>query len=208
MKKVFTLAIALCLMMVFSACGTSPSSQSNSSETTSSDSSSPERGSQEALDETAIKNILTEKLPVAQEIYSIFSGPGLDYDQLAEQEHDENGRCFVPVVSDKYHSTQDIRNAAEQVFTVQYAQENFYQYALEGESCRYLDLDGVLMIDIGQGGGTNFNNWDLESMTVKSQTEDTILLNMDFISDYDEAGNADLTLVKENGEWKFTSDFR
>ena len=78
MKKVFTLAIALCLMMVFSACGTSPSSQSNSSETTSSDSSSPERGSQEALDETAIKNILTEKLPVAQEIYSIFSGPGLD----------------------------------------------------------------------------------------------------------------------------------
>ena len=64
------------------------------------------------------------------------------------------------------------------------------------------------MIDIGQGGGTNFNNWDLESMTVKSQTEDTILLNMDFISDYVEAGNADLTLVKENGEWKFTSDFR
>ena len=208
MKKVFALAVALCLVAVFSSCGTSLSSQDSSAETTSSHSSSQESDSQKMLDDTAIKNILTEKLPVAHEIYSIFSGPGLDYDQSVEQEYDENGRCFVPVVSDKYHSTQDIRNAAEQVFTVQYAQENFYQYALEGDYSRYLDLDGVLMMDIGQGGGTNLNNWDLESMAVKSQTEDTILLNMDFISDYDEAGNADLTLVKENGEWKFTSDFR
>ena len=65
MKKVFALAVALCLVAVFSSCGTSLSSQDSSAETTSSHSSSQESDSQKMLDDTAIKNILTEKLPVA-----------------------------------------------------------------------------------------------------------------------------------------------
>lgn len=93
------------------------------------------------------------------------------------------------------------------MFTKAYAQQRFFQYGLEGDHVRYQDVDGQLMIDIGQGGGSNLYDWNLDTLKIVEQTEDRIVVNMDYISSYGEAGNADLTLLKEDGQWKFTSDF-
>ena len=82
----------------------------------------------------------------------------------------------------------------QEVFTAEYAQENFYLWAFEGDTPRYKDVDGQLCMDIGQGGGLD-KQWDPESFAVISEDDTAIDITVEYLN-YGSVRTAALTLVK------------
>ena len=107
---------------------------------------------------------------------------------------DENYQCFVPVTDENYPSAAALKKATERVFTAEYAQENFYLWAFEGDTPRYKDVDGQLCMDIGQGGGLD-KQWDPESFAVISEDDTAIDITVEYLN-YGSVRTAALTLVK------------
>ena len=95
---------------------------------------------------------IEEIMEKERRIEDIFMRAGLATAPNAPYEPDENGQCFVPVTDEEINTLQALRDLTEEVFTPEYAQQQFYQGAFEGTYPRYREEDGKLCIDIGVGG--------------------------------------------------------
>lgn len=141
---------------------------------------------------------LEDVLPglLEQEVFfeNIYRGGGLPTTPNAPYEPDENYQCFVSVTDENYPTAEDLKAATEQVFTAEYAQENFYAWAFEGDTPRYKDVDGKLCMDIGQGGGLD-KTWDTESWEIVSEDEETVVVTAEYLN-YGSVRTATITLCK------------
>lgn len=146
----------------------------------------------------AAEENLEERVPelLEQEVLfeGIYRGGGLPTVPNAPYEPDEHYQCFVPVTDENYPSVEALKAATEEVFTAEYAQENFYLWAFEGDAPRYKDMDGRLCMDIGQGGGLD-KTWDTASWEILSEDEETVEITADYLN-YGSVRTAELTLVK------------
>ncbi len=209
MKRIFTILLVCVLVFAFAACTTSGQGAAGQDSQQPQPSSQPASSQESAPALTAeqIAQMIDEKLPPAREITNIFNGTGLEHEEPADPagQTDENGQCFVPVTEEAYQSVQDITQATEAVFTKACAQQYFYQYALQGQYARYKDVDGKLYIDINQGGTNNGFNWLTGTLSIVEQDENKIIVKCEYVSNYGDKGEGELTLEKEDGEWKFAS---
>ena len=148
----------------------------------------------EAKEEENLSDVLPTLLE--QEVFfeGVYRGAGLPTTPNAPYVPDENYQCFVPVTDENYPTVEALKDATEQVFTEEYAQENFYVWGFDEDMPRYRDVDGQLCMDIGQGGGLD-KQWDPESFEVVSEDEETIVITVDYLN-YDSIRTAELTLVK------------
>lgn len=146
----------------------------------------------------AAEEDLAKSLPalLEQEVFfeNVYRGGGLPTTPNAPYEPDENYQCFVPVTDENYPTVEALKAATEQVFTAEYAQENFYLWAFEGDAPRYKDVDGRLCMDIGQGGGLD-KQWDTDSWEVLSEDGETVEITAEYLN-YGSVRTAELTLVK------------
>ncbi|MBC8570127.1 LptM family lipoprotein [Zongyangia hominis] len=150
-----------------------------------------------------VKDYLDAMIPKAVEVIGIFSVDGLPVDPGAADAatEDENGQIFVPVQSDTYHSVQDIKDAAEQVFTVDYLQQAYYQYVFDGTYARFKDVDGVLYEDVNQGGGGS-NDWLTDTAEIVSQEADSIVVNITHADGYGGKNPCRMTLSATEDGWR------
>lgn len=148
----------------------------------------------EAITGENLEDYLPELLE--QEVFfeGVYRGGGLPTTPNAPYEPDENYQCFVAVTDENYPTAEALKAATEEVFTAEYAQENFYLWAFEGDTPRYKDVDGQLCMDIGQGGGLD-KQWDPESFAVISEDDTAIDITVEYLN-YGSVRTAALTLVK------------
>ena len=150
---------------------------------------------------------LEEQVPalLEQEVLfeGIYRGGGLPTTPNAPYEPDEHYQCFVPVTDENYPTVEALKAATEEVFTAEYAQENFYLWAFEGDTPRYKDVDGQLCMDIGQGGGLD-KTWDTASWEVLSEDEETVEITADYLN-YGSVRTAQLTLTKTEAGLRIAS---
>lgn len=209
-----SLALGLALLAGLTGCAansssTSFSSLSSSSSDTSSASSSASSAqsasSAKELSAQEVAALLEEMIPKGKEITGWYSGVGLEANQDAQPLDTANDRKFVPVTSKDIQSVEALKKATEEIFTGERAQNDFYQYALEGEYARYKEIDGVLCIDLNQGGANAGYNWQTDTLKIVSQTADTIVVEMDYQSTYGETGSEQLTLKNTESGWRIDS---
>lgn len=214
MKKFAVLLICLALLWL-TGCHTKPeasTSRPSSPQTSSSPASSlPSPSSEEEPDIKELKALLEELMPKSDEIRDIYSGGGLQADTESPlPEPDENGQQFVPVLDSRFRSLQDLTDYTESVYTREYAQENFYQYALEGPYIRYKEVDGVLCIDLNQGGGGGLQ-WNTATAEIASRDGNSLTVSMQCMDYYDGKYSGTVTLRDDGNGWRInalsTKDF-
>ncbi|MDD2956603.1 MAG: DL-endopeptidase inhibitor IseA family protein [Oscillospiraceae bacterium] len=203
MKSIVSILLAAMLALLAAGCGQTPVESSLPADEPDSSVSSPAVSAEEGITEEAVQALLSELMPKSDEISGFYRGVGLDA-EIAEEDlplPDENGQQFVPVTDSRFPSVADLVAYTETVYTEEYAQENFYQYALEGAYIRYKDIDGVLCIDLSQGGGGGYQ-WDTSTAAIFSQDGDTLTVSMDCVDYYDGKYEGTVTLKNMTEGWR------
>ncbi len=127
-------------------------------------------------------------------IEDIFMGAGLATAPNAPYEPDENGQCFVPVTDEEVNTLQALRDLTEEVFTPEYAQQQFYQGAFEGSYPRYREEDGQLCIDIGVGGALD-KEWAPDTLDIVKGEGNRITVTVDYMN-YQSLRRSQIQFVK------------
>lgn len=159
----------------------------------------------------------------AYDINDIYFGEGLPISEkdseAAKKFAEENGFDntniqFLPVTEESpYFSIDEIKKATEKVYSASYC-EYLYSMAFEGYStedgtaavyAKYMeDESGTLTvrIDLAENPLPE-RTYDLESMTVRSKSEDRAVVTMDsYLEGEKEEGTVSFTLVKEEKGWR------
>lgn len=127
-------------------------------------------------------------------IEDIFMGAGLATAPNAPYEPDENGQCFVPVTDEEVNTLQALRDLTEEVFTPEYAQQQFYQGSFEGSYPRYREEDGKLCIDIGVGGALD-KEWAPDTLDIVKGEGNRITVTVDYMN-YQSLRRSQIQFVK------------
>lgn len=178
-KALAAVALSVCLLALSACAGSAGSPQTQSSES--------------GVAEEQLPALLDDLMPRASDLIAAYSGGGLLADWNNSLPIQDNGQQFAPVINSDYKSAQDLRDATEKVFTPEYAQANFYEYAFSGDMPRYKDIDGALYIDGMQGGG-GYSTFDVSTMKVTAKTADGFTVEMDYTTAYETKGSARITL--------------
>lgn len=147
----------------------------------------------ESLSENDLSELLMDLMPQAQDLITIFHGEGLEADLSATPITTATEQKFYPVKDSPYTSVQELKNAVEQVFTKEYAQKRFYQYALEGDTIRYKDINSKLYIDINQVGA-EYEQYSVGSLAILETLPDGFLISMDYTTMNGDTGTSKLIL--------------
>lgn len=108
------------------------------------------------------RNILGQLVPLSQELNEIFWGEGLPVDFSEELVDSVTADQYRPVTADaEYQSIQDIKDAAEKVFSLEYLKNVVYATAF-GE----YDVGEITKDDIQKGDGTYYDASDLGLNTI------------------------------------------
>lgn len=209
MKNIFTILLALLLVSGLSGCQSAfegqsspPAPESSSVSSAGSSSVSPSAVPGQKMSAEELKTLLEDLMPKSDEIHGIYSGGGLQTDAEADlPAPDENEQQFVPVTDDRFHSVQDLTEYTESVYTKEYAQENFYQYALEGPYIRYREQGGELWMDLAQGGGGGWI-WNIATAEISSQEGDFLVVSMECMDYYDGKYDGAVTLKNTPDGWR------
>lgn len=151
MKKIWIAMLMLLALVLWTGCQRQETAEEKPQQGIKQEEQEEEMPSDEEMVKEVHENIgaILEK---ERRIEDIFMGAGLATAPNAPYEPDENGQCFVPVTDEEINTLQALRDLTEEVFTPEYAQQQFYQTAFEGSYPRYREKDGKLCIDIGVGG--------------------------------------------------------
>lgn len=137
---------------------------------------------------------IEEIMEKERRIEDIFMGAGLATAPNAPYEPDENGQCFVPVTDGKINTLQALRDLTEEVFTPEYAQQQFYQGAFEGTYPRYREEDGKLCIDIGVGGALD-KQWAPDTLDILKIDGNRMTVTVDYMN-YQSLRRSQIQFVK------------
>jgi len=190
MNKLIAVMLASSLLLLAGCSAGGEASSSPQPESASEPVSAAESASE---DEASLKKEITALMEKEVGIEDIWSGMGVSVGD-ASYVADANGQCFVPVTDKTYPDVASLKSATESVFTAEYAQEQFYQYALEGQYIRYKDIDGKLCEDISQGGAVN-RDWNTASLVITGSDGNGCTAEMNYIN-YDSTYTSVLTFAK------------
>lgn len=145
--------------------------------------------------------VVTELISKGEEVYDLFFEGNLP----VEEEQKKEDSSFCPVISDQFRSIDDLKTFTESVFTKSFATGTFYSSCIEGDYPVYKMIDGKLCRNIDVGGLNRQIQWLPDTMEIVTQAENTIKITMDATLPTSERVEKELTLVRENGEWRLDS---
>lgn len=152
------------------------------------------------------REILSGLVPLSQELNEIFFGDGLPLeDENAEPMESVSGGQYLRVAKDaKYQSVDEIKAAAESVYTAEYLQNSVYPMAFDGVDDarpRYAMRDGVLCRNLSSVSFTVENRLRFDEATVSDTGYDVAELSVPYEDADGNRSNIKITLRRQNGKW-------
>ena len=193
MKKIWIAMLMLLTLVLWTGCQRQETAEEKPQQGIKQEEQEEEMPSDEEMVKEVHENIgaILEK---ERRIEDIFMGAGLATAPNAPYEPDENGQCFVPVTDEEINTLQALRDLTEEVFTPEYAQQQFYQTAFEGSYPRYREKDGKLCIDIGVGGALD-KEWDPDTLDIVKGEGHRITVTGDYMN-YQSLRRSQIQFVK------------
>lgn len=193
MKKIWIAMLMLLALVLWTGCQRQETAEEKPQQGIKQEEQEEEMPSDEEMVKEVHENIgvILEK---ERRIEDIFMGAGLATAPNAPYEPDENGQCFVPVTDEEINTLQALRDLTEEVFTPEYAQQQFYQTAFEGSYPRYREEDGKLCIDIGVGGALD-KEWAPDTLDIEKGEENWITVTVDYMN-YQSLRRSQIQFVK------------
>ena len=151
--------------------------------------------------EEQLRPLVEDLLTQGKEIYNLFFGTGLPVEET-DPIPDTN---FVPVISDRFLTIEDLQAYTESVFTKSVASSVFYSACIENEYPVYKMLDGQLCRNMDVEGANFKGQWLTDTLKIQGQAENTIKIFIDFKGITGKTVQKELTLVKEEDQWKLDS---
>lgn len=163
------------------------------------------------IDEESIKTIVIDLTSQANFIFNFFYNP-LNYDNTKESFTGKRGDIFFPVQkNDLYNSIEDIKQKCESVFTVEYCNENLYDFGFDyiddedfGDPV-YIEKDGVLYVNSSIEKFSLEMVFDYDRFTIIQQLENEITISMD-VFDYNfyPREQAIIKISKVDEDWRIS----
>ncbi len=193
MKKIWIAMLMLLALVLWTGCQRQETAEEKPQQGIKQEEQEEEMPSDEEMVKEVHENIgaILEK---ERRIEDIFMGAGLATAPNAPYEPDENGQCFVPVTDEEINTLQALRDLTEEVFTPEYAQQQFYQGAFEGTYPRYREEDGKLCIDIGVGGALD-KQWAPDTLDIVKGEGNRITVTVDYMN-YQSLRRSQIQFVK------------
>lgn len=210
LKKTVAFLVALVLSLSLVACGgakpaSSVAAKASSAPAPASVASSKPASVSEAATEMSVedaKTLLKEKIDAGMNLLTVYMGGSIQFDEKSQLAGNTN---YCLVTDENYKSIADLKAATEKVYSKKIAEETLYMDQFDGENARFKEADGKLYVNQDIGGKGISAEFDVDTLTIVSQTPDTMVVSMDY-SRFDEAqGKAEITLVKENDNWVLDS---
>ena len=193
MKKIWIAMLMLLALVLWTVCQIQETAEEKPQQGIKQEEQEEEMPSDEEMVKEVHENIgaILEK---ERRIEDIFMGAGLATAPNAPYEPDENGQGFVPVTDEEINTLQALRDLTEEVFTPEYAQQQFYQTAFEGSCPRYREEDGKLCIDIGVGGALD-KEWAPDTLDIVKGEGNRITVTVDYMN-YQSLRRSQIQFVK------------
>ncbi|MEF9970505.1 MAG: hypothetical protein RR759_08645 [Ruthenibacterium sp.] len=205
MKKTIILLTTLALSLSLVACGGAKpaSSVAAVSKEASSVAVSAAPSASAAVAEISVedaKTLVKEKIDAGLQLWALYMGNAT----LDTNTPMEAGSTYFLVQDDAYKTMDELKAFTEKTFSKKMAEESFYGM-LEGEYATFAEKDGKLYGNKDAPAKGLSATFDTDSLTIKSQTPETLTVELDF-SRFDEPqGKAELNLIKENDNWVLDS---
>lgn len=193
MKKIWIAMLMLLALVLWTGCQRQETAEEKPQQGIKQEEQEEKMPSDEEMVKEVHENIgaILEK---ERRIEDIFMGAGLATAPNAPYEPDENGQCFVPVTDEEINTLQALRDLTEEVFTPEYAQQQFYKTAFEGSYPRYREEDGKLCIDIGVGGALD-KEWAPDTLDIVKGEGNRITVTVDYMN-YQSLRRSQIQFVK------------
>ena len=133
-------------------------------------------------------------------VRSFYSNDGLPADYKAKPFKVNNAE-YHPVTGD-IKTIAELKRVTEQTVTKEFAENNFYAYAIESDIPLYIEKDGVLYISAPSGIGFP-KEWRFETLAIKEQSENILTVTAEeYIWTTDETMTGEISLVKTVDGWR------
>lgn len=176
------------------------------------------------MTEEEARAIVSPLIEKSFEINEIFFGKGLPHEENIYDEQDEAEKemtgtkrvRYLEVTSEDYHSIDELKEAAREVYTESYLTAVF-QIAFEGltssngtvyQYARYITaLVGELSInaDAEEQSITVGRTYDIDSLKITKKTSDTVYFTLKSFVDGKEDGEILLSIKDEGAGWRLDS---
>lgn len=162
-------------------------------------SSSTERFTEEELAEP-VETLVNGAFEVCAVFYN---GTQASEDPVADA--DGNPTAWYPVEDERFSSIDDMKAFAEQYYTNRFAVAALYAFAFEGDYPTYSVQNGVLCINKDVSGGIWDIEWAFDTLKIVSQTENSVIVEMETQVAGEDGGVKQISLTHVNGEWRLDS---
>ncbi|MEG0838632.1 MAG: hypothetical protein RSF33_02345 [Hydrogenoanaerobacterium sp.] len=111
---------------------------------------------------------------------------------------------FYLVNDSRFTNIAELKAEVEKYYSKELAQTLFYGPLLEDKQfVKYKDIDGKLYCNNDVGGKGFSAGWDLDDLTIESQTADTLKVKVMLERFNEPEGKCEISMIKENGNWVF-----
>ena len=150
------------------------------------------------MTEESVKTELERLLPLSYEMNEIFWGEGLPYDEPITKVR------YVPVKAEcGFRSTEEILKKAGEVFSAEYVEDIKSAVFTDTDDIdpRYMDVDGVLKVDVSNKGYEIGSRIDISTAKIKKQNRNTVIVS----AKYEDGEDVEIVLVLQDGKWYLDS---
>lgn len=160
-----------------------------------------EASTEETMTVDDVKKMIEPKLNDGYNLMASFTnGFTTKSDKPATEDTD-----FFPVDDPRFTTVAELKTEIEKYFSKQLAEELFYGM-LEGgggDAVKYKDIDGKLYCNNSFGGKGYSAGWDVNDLTILSQTADTLKVQLTLLRFDTPEGKCEISMTKENDNWVF-----
>ena len=174
----------------------------------------------EKLTEDQVIEIVGPLVQKSYEINDIFFGAGLPHEEYTEAVddtvYDVPPVNYVPVISEKYKSVSDLKDAAREVYTESYL-EGVFDLTFNGMSdgngniiqyARYFEnfTDNLkIRADVEKDNIVTGRKYDVTTLKITDQESGYIFFTLESFIDGEPAGTIDLSIKDEGAGWRLDS---
>lgn len=160
------------------------------------------------LTDDEARTILTELIPIAEEMNEAFLGKGLESMEYTESEFARTAKYVEVSPQSKYQTVAELSTAAESVFSSEYCKILFESgfVGTDEFTPRYSEsADGKLQINVNDKGYELRTKLYPENAVVKHKYEGKTAVSVPAEFDGKPYDNVIIYLVNENGKWLIDS---
>jgi len=154
------------------------------------------------LSKEAVEERVSQLISQGSGLYDFY----IDMSNLAEAKTTHNGVIYFKILSSSpYKTVESLKIATETIFTKEYAEKYFYKEFLEGENPIIIEKNNMVYKNSNYKGSEMEYIWMHDTLSIKTQSDDEIILEMDVLKPDGETGKEELKIKKVNDFWYLNS---